>query len=963
MAQQIPSLHDLPSYTDTMTNWRTMAIDSNRKIFEPYKNIYAGKSIIIYGSGPSARFFKPNENTICIGANSAILDSVVQLNYLFALDYMPYVELANELGGAVKKFFGRSITWPLMTIGENAIAGFATGFYTNFSERLAEQYHFTNDIALNFLKIPKSTIFAMMLFALHTGPSRIFLIGCDCCASRLDKEGRISSFSRNSDLLPMLEGWKAMKDMALRYYPQIEIISVNPRGLRGIFRDDYQNAYAVSALNWKDYGEYEKALKRAERAIKLDPANLGLMALRAELLTKVGQTDEAIKSLREGIAGHPDWSEGCKLLGRILVETGNEIECLQLFNAFINSSACNADLGVDFALALLKFGHVDIVKKIMAQASKGFRMLFAYRIFQKAEWNPNKGEQIAILREAISWSNEMPQLNYYLCMNMRAVGEVDSMLAVADEAAARFPEFEAVAHRLKAWVALDRGNLDDAMLHAREMWRLNLVWDCTPQMMLQVLIARGKYSEALSLSLEIEEATPGLDYTPYYLSRIYEELGDMDKALEYAEKSITAYPIIREFYRFAYVSQYISMLHVHGELDKAENFLLAMIERHLNQADLLRQLSSVRSWKGDREGALAAAREALACDPANTSLTRFLADTLARYGQTDEALEIIEARLQFTPGWSMGWRKKAELLRACADREVDNEMLESARKAHETDPESLVMLNFYTNISKSLSDIDTFEEYEKGVAANPGWGNGWVQLYGYFNDLGELDKALYFAHEAVENAPEYIWSWVALIAILIRTEDIELAEEVGREFMEAFPESGLPLRQMARICEAKGNDGQALLWMRKACQKSPRDVTSLWNVYISMLHSKKMYQAEKTALRQALKVNPFWLTGWQKLVDLSSPIKDKIYFLQQATTFNPSWANGWLQLANSTGIPAEKENYLDKATRLTPHKIQLWTALLNVMSDPEKQKEAYKEALKHHPHWSNGYYKLSLLYS
>ena len=39
---------------------------------------------------------------------------------------------------------------------------------------------------------------------------------------------------------PLLDKWEEIKAFALTYYPETEIISINPVGLKGIFKDVYQ---------------------------------------------------------------------------------------------------------------------------------------------------------------------------------------------------------------------------------------------------------------------------------------------------------------------------------------------------------------------------------------------------------------------------------------------------------------------------------------------------------------------------------------------------------------------------------------------------------------------------------------------------------------------------------------------------------------------------------------------------
>lgn len=38
----------------------------------------------------------------------------------------------------------------------------------------------------------------------------------------------------------MVPGWQEIKQFSDRYYPDIEIISINPVGLKGLFKEEYK---------------------------------------------------------------------------------------------------------------------------------------------------------------------------------------------------------------------------------------------------------------------------------------------------------------------------------------------------------------------------------------------------------------------------------------------------------------------------------------------------------------------------------------------------------------------------------------------------------------------------------------------------------------------------------------------------------------------------------------------------
>ena len=93
---------------------------------------------------------------------------------------------------------------------------------------------FTYDLSTAPFGHVYSTIFVPIQFALWTNPRRLFLVGCDCSHG-----GHFYTTAQNNELCidKIYEGYLNLKKFAARYYPQTEIISVNPVGLKGLFKD------------------------------------------------------------------------------------------------------------------------------------------------------------------------------------------------------------------------------------------------------------------------------------------------------------------------------------------------------------------------------------------------------------------------------------------------------------------------------------------------------------------------------------------------------------------------------------------------------------------------------------------------------------------------------------------------------------------------------------------------------
>ena len=81
-----------------------------------------------------------------------------------------------------------------------------------------------------------SVAFSALQFALWTNPKRIYLVGCDSTQS-----GHFYEKDDNSNVHPELKhGYECIKKFATAFYPETEIVSINPVGLKGLFKDVYQ---------------------------------------------------------------------------------------------------------------------------------------------------------------------------------------------------------------------------------------------------------------------------------------------------------------------------------------------------------------------------------------------------------------------------------------------------------------------------------------------------------------------------------------------------------------------------------------------------------------------------------------------------------------------------------------------------------------------------------------------------
>lgn len=213
----------------------------HRASFSEFRGCHKGQRVVLVGAGPTLNFYSQLQDTPHIGVNTTFLKSGIKLDYYFARDYSGRSSWYNRLKDYdFVKFFGVS-EWsyeareayqvPESIIEENH----GRRFYTQINKKLIHC-----DIEHHPVMGLGSVIFGALHFALFTQPEQILLVGCDCSPTgHFDGTGGITPSVGNF----WVNSWNWAKEFAARYFPNTEILSVNPVGLKGMFRDVYTQSY------------------------------------------------------------------------------------------------------------------------------------------------------------------------------------------------------------------------------------------------------------------------------------------------------------------------------------------------------------------------------------------------------------------------------------------------------------------------------------------------------------------------------------------------------------------------------------------------------------------------------------------------------------------------------------------------------------------------------------------------
>lgn len=217
-----------------------MVANQHSKVFPQFKNIHKGKVAVVMGTGPTLNQYIPIKDAIHIGVNRTYQFNKVKLDYLFT---MHYSHMKDELEAISKydciKFIGqtiyrhpyqyKNIHYPDSTIDK----------IKNSYKYYLEHGNYQNiniDIETQLLPDLGSCIFQAMYFTLYTGVNKIYLVGCDSSPF-----GYFTDHKQvvHSLVYKMPSFWKIFKSFCDTYYPDVEIISINPVGLKGLFPEIY----------------------------------------------------------------------------------------------------------------------------------------------------------------------------------------------------------------------------------------------------------------------------------------------------------------------------------------------------------------------------------------------------------------------------------------------------------------------------------------------------------------------------------------------------------------------------------------------------------------------------------------------------------------------------------------------------------------------------------------------------
>ena len=249
LLEELNNIKESLKYLKIKHNMQFAIQKTHNTVFPQFKNKYINKDAVIVATGPSLHYYKRIDNAIHIGVNSSF--KIIKLDYWFAIDYSVNRDYIEEIKNTdFIKFFGQcssSRSNHLYRFGDETyhfpdtiINSCRNSFKFYFDHPSLE---INRDIETEAFPDLGSCVFSALTFAIYSGCKKIYLVGCDCSSNGYwNSKQPHKRF--NSNILK--KGWRIYKEYLSIFYPEVEIISINPIGLKGFFHDIYTEEFKLT---------------------------------------------------------------------------------------------------------------------------------------------------------------------------------------------------------------------------------------------------------------------------------------------------------------------------------------------------------------------------------------------------------------------------------------------------------------------------------------------------------------------------------------------------------------------------------------------------------------------------------------------------------------------------------------------------------------------------------------------
>jgi len=217
--------------------------------FSTYKNINIGRTAVVFGSGPTLNLFDskiiPEKDALFVGVNSLVFKKDITLDYYFCghdsarePHHLHHITLENTLKEQIiSSKINRQIFCATHVDGRQHPLHFD---FKDVVDMNAIPYSIHTGKGLQTIKkeihendlYNHSIVFSALQFILYTGVEKIYLVGCD-------GGGGFSFLHPGKVWRDRIDWcWQEFSEFIKKEYDNVEVVSINPRLLEGLFHKD-----------------------------------------------------------------------------------------------------------------------------------------------------------------------------------------------------------------------------------------------------------------------------------------------------------------------------------------------------------------------------------------------------------------------------------------------------------------------------------------------------------------------------------------------------------------------------------------------------------------------------------------------------------------------------------------------------------------------------------------------------
>lgn len=228
----------------------------NERTVLPFKGRHAGHTGVLLGTGRSLDQYKHHDydrdgKRIYTFGVKSIIWTEVPMDYVLVSDkngpkgYAKNRKKYDTFQCREQKFYARFRKKSFFGPDDKTIDQANATFFEVLQPTLAP-LPLVKDVGHYVFGSSRSSIFLALQFALYTGVTRLFVVGCDAEATGYSRRYGSVPGTKPSEVTKIKAAWGEAQMWVARNYPDVEVVLVNPVGLRNM--RGWKKMYGKSAV-------------------------------------------------------------------------------------------------------------------------------------------------------------------------------------------------------------------------------------------------------------------------------------------------------------------------------------------------------------------------------------------------------------------------------------------------------------------------------------------------------------------------------------------------------------------------------------------------------------------------------------------------------------------------------------------------------------------------------------------